>query len=460
MFKRRDSSWRTLRFVTRLAFLPRVLVLLIAVLTLFPLLYSYSGHRFSINIQSTLDSAPPRSHRYSVSRPLADQIAELDSSTSAKQHSSDSNEATKLPPSVTVHSPTTPTESESVTKSSNALKAEAPPAKIDTPISAPSCKWAKYSDWPYTNEFNRLSPLRKKLLYIKTPKSSSSTIAHILQRYTTREGMVVGYPDFKRDQWTLETPEHYDNALERASVKHLDAIVSHIVYNRTTVADILGTDRPFRVTSLREPVARSWSMYLHGITHNLSEFSLDAKDPWDFAKKLERNGQIAYITGWRGGLDSNNVEEISKHFDHFVMSHRVIESIVTLAPKLGLRASDLLFFSQKTNYHKKYSDVVTDAQKKELDKLMEAKTSKDRELFNLGNQRLDQELLALPSKVRNILHDVKQMTKEAKKLCHNIDPEDNSCVQRNRGITVWDGNSVCLARCIEQWARTHIQCQL
>jgi len=49
---------------------------------------------------------------------------------------------------------------------------------------------------PYSSEFpGHLSPYRRKLLYVKNPKSSSSTIAHILQRYTSREGLIVGYPN-------------------------------------------------------------------------------------------------------------------------------------------------------------------------------------------------------------------------------------------------------------------------
>lgn len=472
MFKRRtEPSWRVLRLVTRLAFLPGVFVLLIAVFTLFSLLYSYSGHP-SVNIQSTLDSVPPNSVPWPRNPPKPandhdnhESLMDPNHSNSDQHSSSSSVESTsdfhvELSDPSTSSTELSPNRTNFKSTSKPLIVPVTPQTNAATPVSAPSCKWGKYANWPYTDEFHSLSPLRKKLLYIKTPKSSSSTIAHILQRYTTREGMVVGYPNFKHDQWTLETKEHYENALHRASVKKLDAIVSHIVYNNKLVENVLGTERPFRVTSLREPTARSWSMYLHGVEYNLAEFSLNAKDPWTFAKKLEADGQMAYITGWKLGIDSSDPEEVSKHFDHFVMSHRVVESIVALAPKLGLKASDLLFFSQKTNYHKKPSDVVNDAQKKEVDSLMEAKTRKDRKLFEIGNRRLDRELAALPTKVKGILGDVKQMKEEVKRKCAHIDPEDNSCVQRNPTITVWDGNQVCLARCIEQWARKHIHCQL
>lgn len=331
------------------------------------------------------------------------------------------------------------------------------PSPASQPPAAPArtCAWSKYADWPYVPE-SKLSPYRKKLIYIKTPKSSSSTVAHILQRWTYRHAMVLGYPTFSGLDFTLETDEEVRRSVERAGVKHVDAFVSHMVYNASSIQRALGVDRPFRIASLREPVARSWSMFLHGMAWNLSEFTRGGNTPMQFARNVKHDSQFNYVTGYgENGLD--DPKTAADHFDHFVLSHRVVESLAALAPKIGLTASDLLFFNQKTEMStKKASDFVTPAEKKLVDAELRLKTKKDREIFDIATGRLDRELAGLTPQVAAILRDVPQMKRELAKECGHIDLEDNSCV--GKGEIVWDGGAMCSTRCIQRWADANIRC--
>lgn len=381
-------------------------------------------------------------HRYKASWPLGVQII-LRPSPPKSQHNPNTQRESKPLPGRNAH-----------------LRLRHRKSKAQNQKQQNSCKWAKYRSWPYTDEFHTLSPYRHKLMYVKTPKSSSSTIAHILQRYTTRQGLVVGYPDFEHDEWTFKTTEMLTEAAERASIgpgQHLDALVSHIFFNSSAVDETLGTKRAFRITSVREPIARSWSMFLHGLERNLSEFSFNATDPWMFAQRLPPNLQTKYARGWGHGFKSENIEQLTNFYDSVVVSDLVLESMVVLAPKLGLKASDLLFMSQKTEIHvKKPGDLVTRDQKRSIDSAIASKSNLDQEFYYSAVRKLNRELALLPWKIKDILHDIGRMTEEVIEACSHILPWDKSCL--NRGVVIWDGDQMCVARCIEQWSRTHIEC--
>ncbi len=322
-----------------------------------------------------------------------------------------------------------------------------------------SCKYEKYDNWPFIDEFPYLNEKRNKLLYVKTPKSASSTISHILQRYTTRHNLSVAYPDFENDKWVLLDESDGMDAKLRAvgeTRSEVDALVSHVVYNSTWVNKLLGTDRPFRITSVRDPMARSWSMFLHGLEFNITEFTFGATNAWDFAQLLELNSQSSYMSGFGSGIDMNNATQVTGHYDHIVPSNRVLESMITLAPKLGLHASDLLYFSQKTSFHKTPLDVVTPEEKVEIEKIMEGKTRVDSEILKIAQERLEEELDKLPEKITSISTDIPIMLKEIKQVCGHIHPEDESCLDDKQ--VRWDGNAMCLYECIEKWSRRNIYC--
>lgn len=332
--------------------------------------------------------------------------------------------------------------------------------KLPQNTSDSSCKYGKYANWPFIEEFPKLDERRNKLLYIKTPKSASSTISHILQRYTTRENLSVAYPDFEHDSWVLLDEEQGMEAKSRAvgaNRDEVDALVSHVVYNSTWVNKMLGTDKPFRITSVRDPLARSWSMFLHGLEFNITEFTFGATNAWEFARLLEMNSQASYMSGFGSGIDMNNATQVTQHYDHIIPSNKVLESMITLAPKLGLHASDLLYLSQKTSFHKTPLDVVTEEEKVEIERIMAGKTSVDAEVLKIAQINLQRAMNELPEKIREILNDVPIMLEEVKKECEHIHPEDESCL--NDDQIRWDGNAMCLYECIKQWSVRNIQCE-
>jgi len=221
------------------------------------------------------------------------------------------------------------------------------------------------------------------------------------------------------------------------------------------------------MTSVREPITRSWSMYAHGAASAAArDFAMGADNPMDFARKLDFDGQLNYAAGYRYAIENPTVENVASHYDHIVVSERVLESFVTLAPKLGLRASDLLYLSQKRNgYAKKiiarYSNrtghnKMSAEEKDAIDAIIREKTQLDKRLHELANARLDAELKSIPHKVRRILNDIPGMMKAVRSVCGMIGPEDNSCLAENE--IVWDGNQMCFARCVQRWANRNIRC--
>jgi len=333
-----------------------------------------------------------------------------------------------------------------------------------TYYTAPRCRWAKYADWPYPSEFSGLlSPYRRKLLYVKTPKTSSSTTAHILQRYTSREGLIVGYPNFAGNEWVFKSESSLHDALMRQRVSGFDALVSHIIYRKQAVDEVLGTggnttiERPFRVTSVRNPLNRSWSMYMHGISKsNAAGFAMGARNPLEFAYRLEFDGQLHYAAGYKYGVKPETPKNVDNHYDHIVVSERIEESFLTLAPKLGLRVSDLLFISQKMHG---FAEKMT--RNDTIDDIVRRKNVLDYQLYDLASTRLNNELRLLPGKITQILRDIPEMMKGVTKVCGMIKPEDNSCFTNDEAynLTVWEGNQMCVARCIERWAQENIICK-
>ena len=189
----------------------------------------------------------------------------------------------------------------------------------------------------------------------------------------------------------------------------------------------------------------------------METFSFGANNPWKFAEVVEEDGQLAYTAGFGNNLDAKNAAQVADHYDHIILSHRVVESFLTLSPKLGLRAEELIMFSQKTDFHKQPLDVVTAKQKADVDARLRKKVSHDKQLFDIAMRRLDSELSKIPAVIKEILRDLPEMKEEVKKECGKIDVEDNSCL--DKGDMVWDGNGVCLARCISKWAEINIRCQ-
>jgi len=329
------------------------------------------------------------------------------------------------------------------------------------------CKWEKYAKWPYVDEYRHLlSPYRRKLLYVKTPKSSSSTTAHLLQRYTNRSGLLVGYPDFAANEWTFQSHDSLRSALKRSAQgsksgknpTELDALVSHIVYNKTWVDDILNSKRPFRVTSVREPISRSWSMYTHGKSDpKCSDFLMGTNTPMEFARKLGKDSQLEYASGYRHTITDVTPENISGHYDHIVVSERVLDSLLTLAPKLGLKASDLLYISQKAyGYGKKIPETISKQEKKLIDEILRSKSGGDHALHKLANERIDAELRRMPKKISSILNDIPQMLREVKDMCDWINPVARRCLPKK--FVLWDGDQMCISKCIEAWAKRNIMC--
>jgi len=277
LFRNAYASVR-FRILTHREYISKYSLLLVVSLFIFSLsaLYlnsaSYRDHsnESSISIRLPHIIVPPPPHRVPVQLPIFASHDILNHTRQRRRPGKDT--LLSRPPK----SPTSPL------SAATPRKAAAPSIKNNNSTSTENrrnCKWEQYGNWPYVSEYPHfLSPHRRKLLYLKTPKSSSSTTAHILQRYTNRSGLLVGYPDFAANEWTFQTRDSLRAALKRSGKSELDALVSHLVYEKAWVDEVLNTknnniSRPFRVTSVRDPVSRSWSMYTHGKSECLKVWS-------------------------------------------------------------------------------------------------------------------------------------------------------------------------------------------
>ena len=163
------------------------------------------------------------------------------------------------------------------------------------------------------------------------------------------------------------------------------------------------------------------------------------------------------MAGVGNGIKANETEKIFEHYDEIIISSRVLESFVTIAPKLEMRASDILFFSQKTSSHKDPDSILKEEDKRKVDERIKAKTGRDKLLFDMAEERLNTHLRLLPDKIKRILNDIPEMIIEVKKECGHIDPFFNSCIDKQyipRGSV-----AICLSRCIEKWADNNIYCK-
>jgi len=199
-------------------------------------------------------------------------------------------------------------------------------------------------------------------------------------------------------------------------------------------------------------------MYMHGISESAAAgFALGAKNPLEYAHKLKYDEQLNYAAGYEYGVEPSTPESVNKHYDHVVVSERVLESFVSLGPKLGLRASDLLFFSQNS---KGFAKKIT--RNNTIDEIIRKKTVLDTRWHRLANERLDNELRFLPAKITAILKDVPQMKKEVLQVCGMIAPDETYCLTKKEALVAlaeWDRNKMCLARCIERWVQQNIMCK-
>ena len=87
---------------------------------------------------------------------------------------------------------------------------------------------------------------------------------------------------------------------------------------------------------------------------------------------------------------------------------------------------------------------------------MEEKTRLDIDIFDMAHDNMDEEMKRLPDKIKEILEDVPAMVEELKSICGDIHPEDESCLSPDE--VRWDGNAMCLFRCIQKWAKENIYC--
>jgi len=208
---------------------------------------------------------------------------------------------------------------------------------------------------------------KKKIVFHKTHKCSSTTIQNILFRYTKKYGLHLALPDKGN---FLGESEGFTLKFHKKSSKFLqyfqpDVFCLHNRWNREEVRKLFMPDIPLYFTILRDPVEVFISMWdyteaskLFFENQKLEDFVM-LRDPkpdqqigqihlnntmmWDFGFGSEHSESISAI--------EQKIKEIENTFELVMIVEHFEESIVFLKHHLCWEYEDLVYL--KLNAHKK-----------------------------------------------------------------------------------------------------------
>jgi len=297
------------------------------------------------------------------------------------------------------------------------------PTDADNSDRESDCRWAAYADFP---RYDSKPQVPAKLLYVKVPKSGSTTITGLLTRYAVRHNLrpLKPHPSavFQDDAVIQESLR-----VSNTRAEDVDALISHILYNETMVRQYLGP-RPFRIGSVRDPVDRWMSAYTYGlylheegrdlkfVCSAMSEnFDTWVRDCWSLKSHMRYMAPRDWPISKR-----HNVQMVLNHYDHMFVNEKMTKSILTLGPKIGLGLEEILALSAKTSTKPQAAASWTAediAGMKEV--LVKKVPESDRLLYDLASEKVDLEFGKLPKAIQNSVEDLETMAGEAWAFCRS-----------------------------------------
>lgn len=295
------------------------------------------------------------------------------------------------------------------------------PVNTSDPIT--SCKRLVESPIKWTNG-------RTHVVYVRIPKTGSSTISMTMWQYAWRRNLTVMvtnvHPDFTGTQKSLAYPGFH---LPAKGTK-CDMMAEHVIYNRASFARYFHADTVY-ITMLREPMAM-----LHSSLHYIPEYAEalpgDDKlvqylnDPErydDIAIKADRsftrNPQIGYL-GLRR-KDFNNLKEIhgvisaiAAEFPLVMVLERLDESLVLLKRLLGWELVDVIPSESSRNANKNKPYVpISDQLRTKYKKWSLA----DHLLYNFFYEKLDEYIEQSGSDFQNEVGVFRKLRKDFEHFC-------------------------------------------
>eukprot|EP00179_Madagascaria_erythrocladioides_P006499 CAMPEP_0198310832 /NCGR_PEP_ID=MMETSP1450-20131203/2749_1 /TAXON_ID=753684 ORGANISM="Madagascaria erythrocladiodes, Strain CCMP3234" /NCGR_SAMPLE_ID=MMETSP1450 /ASSEMBLY_ACC=CAM_ASM_001115 /LENGTH=411 /DNA_ID=CAMNT_0044013681 /DNA_START=199 /DNA_END=1434 /DNA_ORIENTATION=- len=312
------------------------------------------------------------------------------------------------------------------------------------PDTTGKCEWRKYAGLTAGDD---AAEEVRKILYVKVPKTGSSTVSTLLHYFAQRRGLSVPNVMFISNEGTLRT------AMQEEKLQQVDILASHLRYNDSMAAQFLG-ESPFRLATVRAPAARYLSAFWHARQKDLQGRRMSfvctdmAKNYTQWAAKCGFVQQWAYMAPVEWGNEKRrDVDVIFNHYNHILVTERMTESILALAPKLKLSLRDMLLLNEKTGKKGSAMRTLTDEEIADLTQKVDQRVARDPSaardlrLYNKANVRLDEELAALPEDLRGMKDDLDAMIAQLNDVC-----------------TADDFRSFSQGECIDTWVKEHVEC--
>ncbi|XP_072025270.1 galactose-3-O-sulfotransferase 2-like [Amphiura filiformis] len=236
-----------------------------------------------------------------------------------------------------------------------------------------------------TSNTTGICNLITKIVYIKTHKTGSTTLASIFQRFGYHRNLLFALPkrnhlfhDVKLFSRKFITPWPAKFA---KSHPHYDMLVNHALYNRPELEKVI--PNATYVTILRDPVSQLESAFGYfemakgmGLSKKQEPFEIFMNNPLHYytrkdynMKTRSRNGQL-FDLGFDPKLanDTNairaKIDAIDKEFDLVMISEYFDESLILLKKLLCWSFDDILYISNGIRSQSHRNTITDDLKKK------------------------------------------------------------------------------------------------
>lgn len=300
------------------------------------------------------------------------------------------------------------------------------------------------------------------ILYLRTPKTASSSLAVLFQLRNLASGPVCTRAVFP--QWRYISPQSFtlcaadllgpqaSNANETEMdihfIRSFTQYVSHMHYT-VELRRLLDVNRLFRVASLRKPESRAASWLAHMKKYGPSDINYTTLDVRPMLEYIggsnllvqHREERINPNTPWT--VIDDQITAVLNHWDLLMIAERYEDSLTVLMHALNWRLVDLVGLpinvhaqaSSKTSVMQEgLSETEPDRRMKEFGWMLRV----DSMLYERANKRLDEQLKKLPRVYDNVKEGVKLLTKMLGEKCKvsstgkHYSAEDLVCVREFR----------------------------
>ena len=292
------------------------------------------------------------------------------------------------------------------------------------------------------------------LLYVKTIKTASTTIAGI----TRRIGLNHGIHGVREGYHTTGTKK-----ITLVAGKEPYLYADHRMF-KLTEPTLKNLDRPtFLYTSIRDPVSRVISAFQyvmdpndhHGTTYKVPNYLRprpETRDEWEarlmtYLQHLPSPDlQTTYIESEKAANNNWSPSQIVDSYDLVLVVERFDESVVVLKTLLGLTFDDVLYLRSKEASYE-WGPGGGELSKEGMQKVKNfMKNSKDYDLLKAANKKLDEHIAKI-SNFHEQLHEYTAKQNTATTACQSL-LESNpkfQCLYEDQG---------CGSECLSQFAKT------